>query len=350
MTTVLLETLDNAVIDWMVTVGSQRDIAAGQILTCENRPLETFYVILEGSVTLDLPVGQPSSSASTVVSTVEQALIHLPAGEVTGAIPGLDSYLPTAIARAQSPTLVLAIPYQALAQKQQEDAEFAAKFYCAIAQVMAQRVAQLLQQWGHHPTLLYQMHLKDASTVFAGLQDNDLEWLITVGQVQQLGADTLLLRHDRPVDALHIVLDGGVELSPATGANPLATAFMRAETNPAAAVARLSRGDLVGESLLLGVGLPTYTARTVRESHLLSIPRWRLLAKLLYDNDFAARLYRVLAVLLANKQQQMAHQLGFAATTNELGRQVLEQVTLAEARFEWMLRRIQSRLHHGSRV
>lgn len=74
----------------------------------------------------------------------------------------------------------------------------------------------------------------------------------------------------------------------------------------------LSRGDMVGEMLFIDTGLPAITVRALRDSQVLAIPRWPLEAKLLHDPGFAARFYRVLSVLLTNKQQAIAQQLGYA--------------------------------------
>jgi hypothetical protein len=93
------------------------------------------------------------------------------------------------------------------------------------------------------------------------------------------------------------------------------------------------------------------TVRTLRDTQILSIPRWRLTAKLLHDLGFASRFYRVMAMLLGNKYQNMIQQLHQECSTangeqtpgnvhvNELNHQLLNRVALAEARFDWLLKR-----------
>lgn len=96
------------------------------------------------------------------------------------------------------------------------------------------------------------------------------------------------------------------------------------------------------------------SVKAAEDSVVLSIPRWRLAAKLLHDVAFAARFYRVLAVLLADKQRAIVSRLGYGRLSystgqslgenleyeNELNSDFLAQVALAGARFDWMLKRI----------
>ena len=87
---------------------------------------------------------------------------------------------------------------------------------------------------------------------------------------------------------------------------------------------------------------------------MLSIPRWRLAAKLLHDIEFAARFYRVIAISITDKQQAIINHCSYGRFystgqplheyckyENELSAESLLQVSIAANRFDWMLRKIQ---------
>ena len=197
--------------------------------------------------------------------------------------------------------------------------------------------------------------------MFAQMQDSDIDWLITAGRVQTITADSVLIRSGRPMEALYILLDGAVALNTGGGeGNPLTRAFTNLETSEdipnqgfEQELGRLSRGDIVGETQFIEVETPlSVTVKALRDSRLLSIPRWRLTAKLLHDVGFAARFYRVLANILADKQREVVRRLGYGRLTyssgeslqqafaNELDNDFLGDISLAGARFDWMLKKI----------
>ncbi|MGL5804706.1 MAG: cyclic nucleotide-binding domain-containing protein, partial [Xenococcaceae cyanobacterium] len=123
---------------------------------------------------------------------------------------------------------------------------------------------------------------------------------------------------------------------------------------PEKELSRLSRGDIVGESPFLEARPPNFNVRAIEDSIVLSVPRWRLAAKLLHDVGFASRFYRVLTALLADKQQALVNQIGYGRVSysqgqsleesdeydNELSTEALSRVALAGARFDWMLKRM----------
>jgi CRP-like cAMP-binding protein len=141
--------------------------------------------------------------------------------------------------------------------------------------------------------------------------------------------------------------------------SPLARAFSTLEDSPTVVppereFARLSRGDIVGETPFLEASPPAVTVKAAEDSLVLSIPRSRLAAKLLSDVGFASRFYRVLAMLLADKQQGIISSLGYGRLTyssgqsldeamvyqDELSSNFLAQVTLAGTKFDWMLKQV----------
>jgi CRP-like cAMP-binding protein len=115
-------------------------------------------------------------------------------------------------------------------------------------------------------------------------------------------------------------------------------------------IARLQSGEILGELSYLDSRPPSASVTAVETSTLLSIPRVRLSAKLEQDTAFAARFYRALGVFLASRLRRSQQRLGYdregildEATEHEdeLDPELLDQVALAGARFDWLLKRLQ---------
>lgn len=362
MTEVLLKELSNEDIDWMLAVGYQVEIEPGTVLIQQGQPLDALHILLDGTLTvlLNQPDTNPLGRAFAVLeggSLPGREIARLSSGEMVGEIPFVETYLPATTVSAKIKSLVLTIPRIHLIDKLQQDLSFAAHLYRASAVLLANRLDQMMRQLGNSTVVLSQPQLREALIVFAELHDRDLDWLITAGRVEKFPADTILIRSGRPIEALHILLDGAVTLNAGEAdANPLTRAFSNLEDSPNHGLerefARLWRGDIVGETPFIEAEPPAVTVKTIRDSRVLSIPRWRLAAKLLHDVGFASRFYRVLAIILADKQQAIAQRLGYGRLTyssgqslqqsyaNELNTNSLTQVALAGARFEWMLKRI----------
>jgi bacteriocin-type transport-associated protein len=336
MTEVLLKELSNLDIDWMLATGQHQTINPNTVLMQSGQPSEMLYILLEGSFTM-----------ASAQANGWQEFARLSSGEMIGAIPGLHAFWRSACVSTLTQCLVLKIPQAQLAEKLQQDFSFAAHLYRASAVLLLHQLDRLIHQLGINAAMLNQPQLREGLTVFAELQDSDLDWLIAAGQVQQITANTVLTHSSRPVDALHVLLEGSLALSTTeVEAHQLVSAFStRSDAPPEQEFARLARGEIVGETLFIEATPPAITVRALRDSQVLSIPRWRLAAKLLHDVGFASRFYRVLATLLANKYQAIVRQLGQsdpAMTEFSSDSQFLTQVGLAEARFEWMLKRIQA--------
>jgi CRP-like cAMP-binding protein len=330
MTAVLLKELSNHDINWMLAHGAPVAVTAETPLIAPGDPGDGFYILLDGS----LAVRAAEQGARTTP--------RLSPGELVGMLPGWELPIGTTL-QASKNSQVLAISRSVLQQKLQDDPQFAAHLYRASAVLLAQRLEQQRAELG-----VAESPGRESITVFAGLQDSDLDWLIAVGQVQPLPVHTVLVQPGRPADALHILLDGALGISAVPdrpAAHPLLTTFSRQPTEPTVEFGRLSRGDIVGELLFVNACPPPVTVTAVRDCQVLSVPRWRLATKLLYDAEFAARFYSVLCHLLAQQQSRLQALGGSSPATapnDLLEDQFLTQVALAEKRFDWMLERIQS--------
>ncbi|WP_392482295.1 cyclic nucleotide-binding domain-containing protein [Nostoc sp. C110] len=362
MTEVLLKELTNSDIDWILATGQREEITAGTTLIRQGTPVDALYILLDGALSVsvaqadDNPIGRAFAALEGgELSGREVAL--LANGEVVGEMPFLASYQSSTTVKAARKSLVLMIPQQQLIQKLQEDVTFAAHFYRAIAVLLSHRLEQMMGQIGQSTVVLFQPQIREILFTFAELNDSDIGWMIVAGNAMRLPAGTVLFQAGRPVDALYILLDGKMVASIAEDtSNPLTRAFSTLEQTDhiEREFARLSRGDIVGETPFVEASPPAMTIRAVEDATVLSIPRWRLSAKLLHDVGFAARFYRVLAILLADKQQGIINSLGYGRINyssgkslderltyeDELSSSFLAQVTLAGTRFDWMLKQI----------
>ncbi len=364
MTEVLLQELSNSDIDWMMATGNETEIAADTVLIHQGQPVQALYILLDGALSVsivqasDNPLGRAFSALEGgAMSGYEIA--RLSSGEIVGEIPFIAGYLPATTITALQKSKLLCIPQSQLETKLKNDLNFAAHLYHASAILLANRVEQIINHLGNRTLVLSQPQLREILFVFAELRDSDIDWMVASGRVDRITTGEVLLQAGRPIEALHIVLEGKVVLSMSDDdRNLLTRVFSRLESSeiPEREVARLSRGDIIGETPFVDASPSVLTVRALEDALVLSIPRWRLSAKLLYDAGFAARFYRVLAVLLADKQRSLVSQLGYGrvsyssgqpletslAYENELSSDFLAQVALAGARFDWLLKQIQN--------
>jgi CRP-like cAMP-binding protein len=170
------------------------------------------------------------------------------------------------------------------------------------------------------------------------MSDDDIEWMIANGTPQQLAAGDVVIREGQPIEALYIVLDGALAVAAAASGDAM--------------IARLGAGEIIGEISLVDSRPPSATVRATQPSTVLAIDRARLYAKLERDPWFAARFYRAVSVFLADRLRNTVVQLGYGAApqrasemeyAGELDEGVLDNVHLAGARFDRMLKRFVGR-------
>jgi bacteriocin-type transport-associated protein len=360
MSSVILKELSNQDIDWMLTTGERIEIASGTVLVEQGHCLDALYILLEGAltVTLNQESADPLGRAFAVLEggIPGREVGHLEKGEIIG-VPLFENNLSSTTVCARRKSLVLMVPFAKLIQKLHQDLEFAAHLYRAFAVMLANRLQQMMRELGRSTTVLSKPQLREALIIFGELHDSDIDWLIAAGQLQMFPTGSVLIRSGRPTEALYILLDGAVALNASDDdSNELARAFSYLEDSKSQPLerefGRLSRGDMVGETPFIEAQPEAITVKAVKDSRVLSIPKWRLSAKLLHDVGFAVRFYRVLSIILADKQTSLIQRLGYGRLTyssgqsldesfaNELNNYSLTQMGLAGARFDWMLKRI----------
>jgi bacteriocin-type transport-associated protein len=361
MKEVLLKELSNSDINWMINAGNKQEITAGSVLISEGKLPDSLHIVLDGMLIASIPQidNSPLGRAFAAIEggkSPGKEIAKLSSGEVVGEIPFVD-IRPTAITvKAVEKSLVMSIPRQKLVTKLQQDVGFAARFYRAIAILLFDRLQNIADQLGRSNQAQGQS-LRDVLCILGELNDSDIDWIIACGTPQKIPANTTLIHEGGPVDALYIIMDGTMSvLLSDDRRNPLARVFAAIEgvETTQREIARLSKGEIVGETPFIDTRLPSATIKAVEDSIVLSISRQNLAAKLQQDIGFASRFYRVIATLIANRFQQMLTRFGYGRRVyskgqplkenvkyqDELDIDVLERIALAGKRFDWMLEHV----------
>ena len=361
MTEVLLKELNNSDIDWLLATGCRQEIAAGTALIQAGKALDHLHILLDGTLVSTLPQtdNNPLTRAFAAIEDNQASgreIARLSSGEIVGEIP-LISMRPTATTvTAIERSLIMSVPLLQLEAKLEEDVGFAARFYRAIAILLSDRLESIINQLGRSK-LVPDRSIKDVLFIFGELNDSDIDWLVANGKRQKIAANTVVFKEGGPVDALYILLTGKMSLSVTEdGRNPLTRIFATLEDNSVSAteIARLSKGEIVGETPFIDGRLPAATVKSIEDSLVLSISRFTLTAKLQQDIGFAARFYRTISALLSDRLQGMLSRLTHGRRIyhkgqplneaveyeDELNNNILDQMALAGKKFDWMLERL----------
>lgn len=171
--------------------------------------------------------------------------------------------------------------------------------------------------------------------ILGQLADEDIEWMLSTGTRELVSSGVPLIREGQTVDAVYIVLDGALSVI--------------IQANQGQEVARLGAGEIIGEISFVDSRPPSATVVAAQESVVFKLSRTYLSERLERDPAFAARFYRALAVFLADRLRNTTSLLGYKANQaldenleyeGELDLNVLDNVHLAGARFDRMLKRL----------
>lgn len=347
MADILLQELSNADIDWMVTTGLQERIAAGTILLRPGEPADAIYLLLDG--VLSLLSGEGGDHPEREMATLVR-------GEIVGVATALKANPISSTIQAKQDSVVLKLSQEQLAAKLSQDRCFAAHFYRAIALLLSERLRRMYEK----PAQLgfeEEQPIKGALSVFGELHDSDIDWLVATGRVEKVLPNKVLLHAGRPVDALHIILDGLLSIAvPEGNYDSLSLCFQGLERNnqPQRIIASLSKGALPGITAFLDFQPLPVTIRAVEESLVFTVPRSELVSKLQQDVGFASRFYRVIALDVLDLLRSVMDRLGcgqrnytqhhvMASETeyeDELDLDELHQMSQGANRFTWMLKRL----------
>lgn len=337
--------MSNADINWLLSAGDVQELTPDQVLVEAGQPCNQVNFLLSGQLSMAMPY-QSRENLREFAQPGRDACV--------GTIPCLENFLSTATIYTKTACQILTIDQEQIADKLIQDIAFAAHLYQFQTNLILRWLQALIMQSKLNPAILYQINVKEASSLFAELHDSHLDWFIAVGQQQPLLSGDILQPAYRPIEHLHVVLDGALSLNlPGDDGNDLACVFRQNIANheqmPFQEFARIARGDVFGEMRLIQTGFSTIPmhlvqVQAIRETEILSIPRWRIVAKLLHDPGFAMHFYRVMAGLMASKYQTILAELGFLTQWNQTANddRLLTQMARAETNFEWMIQRIQT--------
>lgn len=166
--------------------------------------------------------------------------------------------------------------------------------------------------------------------IFSVLSDSDVEWLALAGERVHVDPGTVLVPLAARVDFIYFVLDGQLTVL----------------TRGREVINTLESGEVIGEMSLVDPAPTTVSVEVMKETALLRIPAAVVREKLASDLGFASRFYRALCVFLADRMRHTTQRLGYgnaaddAHARDELNEDLLDNVHLAGARFDRMLKRL----------
>lgn len=360
MSEVLLKELSNKDIHWIKTVSQQIELNPGEVLIHQKENLNSLYILINGTLAITVPeeknILQNTFERLEQRGSSDKEITRLFRGEIIGRTPLLNIWQTNTAVKAVEKSVILSIPGDVFQTKLEQDANFAAHFYRAITILFAEKIQNTINQLGFAKTVQTQS-LKDIFFILEFLYDSDIDWLISAGQKLEIPADTTLIQEKGAVDAFYILFNGVISLSVAADKrNALTAAFAAIENGeiPNREIARLSKGEIIGETLFTDSRLPSTTAKTVTDSILLSIERRVLLGKLEQDVAFAARFYRQISTLLIHRLQKLHGQLKYSRhlysktqqlikdmdEEDEIDTSFLDTISLSSKRFDWMLNQL----------
>lgn len=343
---VLPKELSSSDINWLMAKGHQAEIAPGTVLIEAVKVVDTLYIVLDGILSVTVSQGKTS----------DLEIAQLGSGEIAGESLCIGTYAFAATIKALEQSLVLSITAEELTAKFRQDAGFASRFTRVIAILLSERLHSTISQLSSSQ-LIHDQTSKDVLFVLGELNDSDIDWLIKSGTRQKIAANTVLIDEESPVETLYILLSGTMKVSVARNKrNVLVRAFTAKEDYEISdrEIARLSRGEIFGETPLIDGCLPYATVKALEESVVLSINHQRLVAELQLNVGFAFRFYQAIATLHSNKLQKIFYRLGYGKPVynknqllertigyeDELDFSVLDRIALAGTRFEWILSRL----------
>ena len=163
------------------------------------------------------------------------------------------------------------------------------------------------------------------------LEDEDVDWLISVGQRRELTPGAVLIHEGQPGEFIFLVLDGLLEVSIGTGEPQ--------------SIAQLPAGEVVGEMSFVDGQLPSATVSAQQHSLVLAIDAALLRQQLGQDVWFAARFFKALSLLLSSRlRSTVKHLQGEhwrpVALVGGSNDDMSAMLSVGKIRFDWMLKRL----------
>ena len=365
MAEVLLHELNNSDIDWITAIGHHEEINAGTVLIEPGKPIENFYIVVDGTLSISIPHKENNPSRTSTLMqgsrTKEREIITISSGDVVGDITFVGQHcIPIVRVKTLEKSLVLAIPRRQLAAKLQEDMSFAAHFYRAVGILISNRLRLIDSLSGNSELAANSEQVfKKVLFILGQLNDSDIDWMISAGNKQKIATGTVLIHQGRPVDALHMLLNGTMTVSVCDAKiTPLYRTFAEEKCGPGTIkqeIAKLSSGEIVGEVSFLDNQYASAYVTCLEDCQVLSLPRSQLVAKLEMGSGFAARFYRAIAAVVEDRLRSAVIRLSHGKNNgssqmlneeieheDEIELNILDNTAIAGARFDWILRQFRA--------
>jgi CRP-like cAMP-binding protein len=174
--------------------------------------------------------------------------------------------------------------------------------------------------------------MRKALYILGILDDSDASWLATTGKARSVSTGTVIIQQGVPVDSVFILIDGQLQVY-----------------SGSVEIAKLLAGEIVGEISFVDSRPPSASVKAAVDSQVLAVPKAALRAKLQKDLGFASRFYLSLATFLADRlrvadARLSASQKGVEGESqedvDELHGDLLENIALASARFDMIVKRL----------
>ena len=169
--------------------------------------------------------------------------------------------------------------------------------------------------------------------ILGQLNDADVEWLSSAGERRKIAAGVELIREGIALDTIYLILDG--QMSVWAGKVKLAA---------------VGSGDILGEMSLVDSSKTSASVRADTASAVLAVPKAVLIDRLKADVGFSARFYKAIALFLADRMRNTIRRMGYGKLEDEPEREdldfdeldveVLDNIHLAGARFERILKKL----------
>lgn len=174
--------------------------------------------------------------------------------------------------------------------------------------------------------------MRKALYILGILDDSDASWLATTGKARSISAGTVIIQQGVPVDSVFILIDGQLQVY-----------------SGSVEIAKLSAGEIVGEISFVDSRPPSASVKAAIDSQVLAVSKAALHTKIQKDLGFASRFYLSLATFLADRLRvadarlsagQKGAEGGFQEDLDEMPVDMLENIALASARFDMIIKRL----------
>ena len=173
------------------------------------------------------------------------------------------------------------------------------------------------------------MEMNKAIFMLSRLSDEDVEWMLAVGNNEVVPDGTCLIAESAALTSLYIVLDGEVSIS--------------SLANDGVEFARRGVGEVMGEISFVDQRNPTATVTAAGEVKLYSISRDALADKLGRDAAFSGRFFGAIAAFLSERLREATlgrpEEDGPASPDTAISPEIL----VAQSRFDRLMNRLRRR-------